>query len=29
MAEFAQTSIAAPGIAAVDWERRVNFDRLR
>ncbi len=29
MAEFAQTSIAAPGIMAVDWERRVNFDRLR
>lgn len=28
-AEFAQTSLASPGIMAVDWERRVNFDRLR
>ncbi len=27
--EFAQTSIAAPGIIGVDWEERVNFDRLR
>ena len=29
MAEFAQTSIAAPGTMAVDWERRIDFDRLR
>ena len=29
MAEFAQTDIPAPGIMAVDWEQRVNFDRLR
>ena len=28
-AEFAQTSIPAPGIIGVDWEERVNFDRLR
>lgn len=27
--EFAQTSIPAPGITGVDWEERVNFDRLR
>lgn len=27
--EFAQTSIAAPGIQAVDWEQRVDFNRLR
>ena len=27
--EFAQTSIAAPGIIGVDWEERVDFDRLR
>jgi Xaa-Pro aminopeptidase len=29
VSEFAQTSIAAPGIIGVDWEERVNFDRLR
>jgi Xaa-Pro aminopeptidase len=29
MAEFAQTSIAAPGIMTVDWEERVEMDRLR
>ena len=29
MAEFAQTDIPAPGIMAVDWEQRVNFERLR
>jgi Xaa-Pro dipeptidase len=29
MAEFAQTSIAAPGIMAVDWEERVDMKRLR
>src|SRR5687767_951644 len=29
MAEFAQTDIPAPGIGAVDWEQRVNFERLR
>jgi Xaa-Pro dipeptidase len=29
MSEFAQTDIAAPGVMAVDWEERVNFDRLR
>jgi Xaa-Pro aminopeptidase len=29
MAEFAQTDIAAPGVMAVDWEQRVDFDRLR
>ena len=29
MAEFAQTSIAAPGTMNVDFEERVNFDRLR
>jgi Xaa-Pro aminopeptidase len=28
-AEFAQTSIAAPGITTVDWEQRVDYDRLR
>lgn len=28
-AEFAQTSIAAPGIIGVDWEERVDFERLR
>ncbi|MHB1212963.1 MAG: M24 family metallopeptidase [Candidatus Nanopelagicales bacterium] len=28
-AEFAQTSIAAPGIIGVDWEERVDFGRLR
>lgn len=28
-AEFAQTSIAAPGIIGVDWEERVDFNRLR
>lgn len=28
-AEFAQTSIAAPGIIGVDWEERVDFRRLR
>ncbi len=27
--EFAQTSIAAPGITGVDWEERVEFNRLR
>jgi Xaa-Pro aminopeptidase len=29
MAEFAQSGIAAPGITAVDWEQRVDTDRLR
>ncbi|HSK23028.1 MAG TPA: Xaa-Pro peptidase family protein [Egicoccus sp.] len=29
MAEFAQTGIAAPGIMTVDWEERVDMDRLR
>jgi Xaa-Pro dipeptidase len=29
MPEFAQTSIAAPGTMNVDFEERVNFDRLR
>jgi Xaa-Pro aminopeptidase len=29
MSEFAQTDIAAPGTMAVDWETRVDFDRLR
>jgi Xaa-Pro dipeptidase len=28
-AEFAQTSIAAPGVIGVDWEERVDFQRLR
>lgn len=28
-AEFAQTSIPAPGIQGVDWEERVDFERLR
>lgn len=28
-AEFAQTSIAAPGIIGVDWEERVDYQRLR
>jgi Xaa-Pro aminopeptidase len=27
--EFAQTSIAAPGITTVDWEQRVDYERLR
>jgi Xaa-Pro aminopeptidase len=27
--EFAQTSIAAPGITTVDWEERVDVERLR
>ena len=27
--EFAQTAIAAPGIQGVDWEERVDFNRLR
>ena len=27
--EFAQTSISAPGIIGVDWEERVDFNRLR
>ena len=27
--EFAQTSIAAPGIVGVDWEERVDYARLR
>jgi len=27
--EFAQTSIAAPGIIGVDWEERVDYARLR
>jgi Xaa-Pro dipeptidase len=27
--EFAQTDLAAPGIMAVDWEQRVDFDRMR
>ena len=29
MAEFAQSNIAAPGIMAVDWEQRVDMNRLR
>jgi Xaa-Pro aminopeptidase len=29
MAEFAQTDIAAPGIMTVDWEVRVDVNRLR
>ena len=29
MTEFAQSSIPAPGIQAVDWETRVDYDRLR
>jgi Xaa-Pro aminopeptidase len=29
VAEFAQTSIPAPGVQAVDWEQRVDFDRMR
>jgi Xaa-Pro aminopeptidase len=29
MTEFAQTSIPAPGTMGVDFEERVNFDRLR
>src|SRR6202795_566689 len=29
MAEFAQTSIPAPGTMGVDFEERVNFERLR
>jgi Xaa-Pro aminopeptidase len=29
MSEFAQTGIAAPGIQSVDWETRVDMDRLR
>ena len=29
MAEFAQSGIAAPGIQQVDWEQRVDMDRLR
>jgi Xaa-Pro aminopeptidase len=29
MAEFAQTSIPAPGTMTVDFEERVNFERLR
>ena len=29
MAEFAQSGIAAPGIQTVDWEERVDMDRLR
>ncbi len=29
MNSFAQTNIAAPGIQGVDWEVRVDFDRLR
>jgi Xaa-Pro aminopeptidase len=28
-ADFAQSGIAAPGIQAVDWEQRVDFQRLR
>ncbi len=27
--EFAQSAIAAPGIQSVDWEQRVDFQRLR
>ena len=27
--EFAQTDVPAPGTMAVDWEQRVDFDRLR
>lgn len=27
--EFAQSGIAAPGIQGVDWEERVDYDRLR
>src|ERR1700675_4991412 len=29
MTDFAQTSIPAPGTMSVDFEERVNFDRLR
>lgn len=29
MAEFAQTDLPAPGIMAVDWEQRVDFERMR
>jgi Xaa-Pro dipeptidase len=29
VAEFAQSGIAAPGIQQVDWEQRVDMDRLR
>jgi Xaa-Pro aminopeptidase len=29
MVEFAQSGIAAPGVMAVDWEQRVDMDRLR
>ncbi len=29
MAEFAQSNIAAPGIMTVDWEERVDMERLR
>src|SRR3990172_5273297 len=29
MAEFAQTNIPAPGLMGVDWEQRVDFNRLR
>jgi hypothetical protein len=29
MGELAQTSIPAPGTMSVDFEERVNFDRLR
>ena len=29
MVEFAQTDVAAPGTMGVDWELRVDFDRLR
>ncbi len=29
MAEFAQSNIAAPGIQTVDWEERVDVERLR
>ena len=29
MTEFAQTDVPAPGVMGVDWEQRVDFDRLR
>jgi Xaa-Pro aminopeptidase len=29
MAEFAQTDLPAPGVMGVDWEQRVDFERLR
>jgi Xaa-Pro aminopeptidase len=29
MVEFAQSGIAAPGVMAVDWEQRVDMERLR